>query len=393
MIFDKLFKNSDGEFVNILDVLFGKDNLSNYIYTLAEAHAIDLIAKTIAKCEIQTFELKNKKIQETKNDLYWTLNLQPNYNENGTKFLYKLVTKLLTEKSALVIINTTAKTNLLYLADSYVANNDILYGKIFTNIQVSDDEGNTLNLTKAYNQNNSIYYSLKNENLTGASESFKTNMTKVLKAAQKKFINTNTGKWILKHPGNQMAMQNPVTNEPITYEKYKEAITNGIFSEDEAVIMLSQMFDLVNTNKDIKQDLTDFEKVFLRIGNTVAQNWNIPQDIFWGSKTEKSTGTDDFITFAVDPYFELIEDGFNVSLVGKKSFLKGEYVAFDRTNITHRDVLDCGTGIDKLTANRFSRNEINKLLRLPIVDEPWADEHYVTKNYENVKGGEGEDEE
>ena len=66
MIFDKIFKNSNGEYVNIFDILLGSGNFENYIYTLAEAHAIDLIAKTISKCEIQTFELIDKKIQKNK---------------------------------------------------------------------------------------------------------------------------------------------------------------------------------------------------------------------------------------------------------------------------------------------------------------------------------------
>ena len=95
MILDKIFKNSQGEYVNLFDVLFGKGNTENYIYTLAEAHAIDLIARTIAKCEIQTFELKNGNIEENKGDLYWTLNIQPNYIENGTKFIYWLLSFLL----------------------------------------------------------------------------------------------------------------------------------------------------------------------------------------------------------------------------------------------------------------------------------------------------------
>lgn len=114
---------------------------------------------------------------------------------------------------------------------------------------------------------------------------------------------------------------------------------------------------------------------------------------FFGNRTEKSTGNSDFITFAVDLYFELLEDGLNISLVGKEDFLKGEYAKFNRTNITHKDVLDCGTGIDKLTANRFSRNEINKLLKLPQIDEDWANEHSLTKNYGEVKGGAKGDEE
>lgn len=387
MILDKIFKNSDGEYVSIIDVLFGKKDYQNYIYTLAEAHAIDLIAKTIAKCEIQVFETKNNKIEETRSDLYWLLNLQPNYNENGTKFLYKLVTKLLTDKTALIIINKKAKMNWLYIADNYDASNDILYGKTFKNVTISDDEGNELKLEKIYNQNNTIYYSLKNINLKKASESFKENTSKILKAVQNNFIRTNTSKWRLKSPGTQPTMLDAVTKKPITYEDYKQKITEGLLSEEEAIIMLSEMFDLINLNKDRNKDLSDFETTFIRTGSTVAQKWNIPLDVFFGNKTEKSTGTNDFITFAVDPYFEIIEDGFNISLVGKGDYLKGEYVQFNKTNIIHKDVLDCATGIDKLTANRFSRNEINKLLKLPQIDEEWANEHSITKNYGEVKGG------
>lgn len=281
MIFDKLFKNSDGEFVNIIDVLFGKNNFQNYIYTLAEAHAIDLIAKTIAKCEIQTFELQDGKIQEAKKDLYWTLNLQPNHNENGTMFLYKLVTKLLTDKTALVIINKMSRMNLLYVADTYEATEDILYGKKFKRVNISDNEGNSLALTKIYDIDNSIYYSLKNTKLATASESFKINVSKILKATQKSFITANTNKWRLKIPGGQPTMIDMETKKEISYEDYKNKITEGLISEEEAIVMLSEMFDLVNLNKDNKKELTDFEALFIRIGSTVAQKWNIPLDVFF----------------------------------------------------------------------------------------------------------------
>lgn len=387
MILDKIFKNSEGEYVNIIDILFRKNDYQNYIYTLAEAHAIDLIAKTIAKCEIQVFETKNKKVEETKGDLYWLLNLQPNYNENGTRFIYKLVVKLLEDKKALVIINKKVKTNWLYVADEYDASIDILYGKTFSNISISDDEGNTLRLEKTYNQNNSIYYSLENTNLSKASASFKDNTTKILKAVQTSFIRGNTSKWRLKNPGGQPTMIDAKTKKEISYEDYKNKITKGLLSEEEAIIMLSEIFDLINLNKDNSKNLSDFETAFIRIGSTVAQKWNIPLDVFFGNRTEKSTGNNDFITFGLDTYFELLEDGFNISLVGKEDYLKGEYVQFNRTNITHKDVLDCATGIDKLTANRFSRNEINKLLKLPQIDENWANEHSITKNYGEVKGG------
>src|SRR5699024_6353319 len=119
------------------------------------------------------------------------------------------------------------------------------------------------------------------------------------------------------------------TGEIISYDDYKKKVTEGLTSEEEAIVLLSDAFDLENLNQNNNKNLTDFENVFKKIGDTVAQNWNIPLDVFYGSKTEKSTGTDDFITMCVDLYFELLEDGFNSALVGKEDFLKGEYTKFN----------------------------------------------------------------
>lgn len=387
MIFDKIFKNSNGEYVNIFDILLGSGNFENYIYTLAEAHAIDLIAKTISKCEIQTFELIDKKIQKNKGDLYWTLNLQPNFNESGTAFIYKLITKLLTDKTALVLINRMYKRNLLYVADEYKASDDILYGKSFKNIILADSEGNTYPLNKTYKSNDTIYFTLSNKNLSVASESFKTNSGKILKAAQKSFINGNTSKWRLKNPGGQATMMDAETKKEISYTDYKNKLTDGLFSEEDSIILLAEIFDLINLNKDVKKEISDYENIITRIGNTVAQKWNIPLDVFYGNKTEKSTGSNDFITFAVDPYFEILEDGFNISLVGKESFIKGEYIKFNRLNIGYKDLIDKSSGWDKLISSGFSFNQLCELLGLPTINEEWADQHYITKNYANAKGG------
>ena len=385
------FTNKKEDADNVFDILLNKSNKTDYIYTIAEAHAIDLIAKTIAKCELQVFSKnsKSKKIEKTKDEIYWALNIQPNYYENGTSFIYKLVVKLLTNKKALVLIHKDMRGNpILYIADDFVVSDSLLYGKVFSNVTISDDEGNSLDMIKRYDSSNSIYFSIMNDNLKSASDNFKTNMSKLLDTAIKSYKRSNTAKWRLKNPGGQPKIRDAETGEEIDYSKYKEKLTNGLISEDEAIILLSQIFDLENLNKDIgSKDLNDIDKGIKQITDTAARNWNIPLDIFYGSKTEKSTGTDDFITFAVDMYFKLLEDGFNIGLVGQRDYLQGEYIKFNKHNITHRDILDSTTGMDKLMSNGFSRNEINELLELPKIDETWADKHYVTKNYSNVEGG------
>ena len=332
---------------------------------------------------------KSGKIENTKDDLYWRLNIQPNYNETWTQFIYKLLLKLLTEKEALIVINKDqTKSKYLYVADDFEASTSILYGKTYSKVILSDNNGNSLAMEKIYTQEDAIYYSIKNQELTLASENFKTNTAKILKAAQKSFIKHNIPKWRLKLPGNQPKMIDPSTNEPIDYSKYKEKITEGINNDEESIVMLADAFDLIDLNKEANKKTDDLSSSLKIICDGVAQKWNIPLDIFYGSKTEKSTGNSDFITFAVSQYFELLEDGFNAVLVGKKDYLKGEYITFNKFNITHKDIIDSANGIDKLRADGFSRNEINMLLGLPRIDESWADEHYITKNYEIVEGGE-----
>ncbi len=388
MIFDKIFQNSNGELKSFFDVLINNGKVNNYIYTLAEAHAIDLIARTIAKCEIQTFEDTDGIIQENRGDLYWTLNIKPNYIENGTNFIYKLVTKLLTERTALVLINKTNTENFLYVADSYNSNNKILEQKTFRNITIEDDEGNSINVRKTYNYDNTIYYSLKNGDLATASSNFKTNIAKLLKASQNAFIKANTSKWLLKRPGQQPTLIDYETKKEMSYDDYKKKVTDGLMSEEEAIVMLSEMFDLENLNQGNNKNISDFDNIFKKIGDTVAQKWNIPLDVFYLTTGEETDGTDNFITMCVDLYFELLEDGFNSSLVGKKDFLKGEYIKFNRLNINHKDLIDKASGWDKLISNGFSFNQLCKFLGLPTINEDWANEHYITKNYANVKGGE-----
>ena len=181
------------------------------------------------------------------------------------------------------------------------------------------------------------------------------------------------------------------TGEQVTYEKYKEKITAGLFDEEESVLLLSEIFDLYLLNKDKNKDLSDHEKEVKEIGDKVAMMFDIPTDVFYGNKTEKSNGNNDFITFACNPIMKSIEDTYNGGLIDEEDFIKGEQIRFNRFCMQHLDITSLGTSLDKLTSIGFSFNQLCRILNLPEVDEDWANEHHVTKNYADVKGGAKED--
>lgn len=390
MLFDKLFKNEKGELINILDIITDSGNGRNYIYAMAEAHAIDLIAKTVAKTEIKVYQKnkKTKKIENAKDEIYWMLNMQPNYIENGTSFMYKLALKLLNERKALVLINKNKKRKLLYVADSFDVSKEIMQEKKFSNIHIKDDEGNDINLKSTYTQDDSIYLSIKNDKLSKVKTNFQKCSSELVKVIERKYKRANTFKWRLKKPGQQFAITDVETGKELNYEEYKKKITDGLLSDEEAILMLSEAFELALLNKDISQNLSDYKDIFKMICDNVANLYDIPLDVFYGNKTEKSKSNDDFISFAVDFYYKTIEDGLNIGLVGMESYMEGESIKFNRLSLFHKDILDGATGIEKLISNSFSRNEVNEFIDLPYIDEDWANEHNLTKNYANVKGGE-----
>ena len=150
---------------------------------------------------------------------------------------------------------------------------------------------------------------------------------------------------------------------------------------------MSQYFELENLNCEKVQTSEDYRNLLKKWSDDVAMAFNIPLDVFYGSKTDKSTGTNDFITFAINPIIAMIEDNLNAKLISKENYLKGEKFVINKLNIKHFDIFDVSGPIDKLSANGFSHNDNRSFLGLPTVDEDWADEHRFTKNYSELKGG------
>lgn len=382
----------------MIDVIKKEFSTENYIEAICVAHAIDLISRTIAATELQVYryDSKKQKTEEKKDNVYYRLNIKPNVNENGTNLKNKLVKTLITEGKALIVFEKKRNLSVhyMFLAESYDSSNNVIDGKVFKNVCIEDEEGNTHTFKRDFKieKGECLYFTYKNEKIKSSLEKFKSVSEKLLETTDKAYKTANVNKWRLKNPGGQPTMIDAETKKEITYEKYKEKITDGLFSEEDSVLLLSEIFDLYLLNKDKTKDLSDHEKMVKEIGDKTAMTFDIPLDVYYGTKTEKSKGNNDFITFACNPIMKTIEDTYNGGLIEEEDFINGEQIRFNRFCMQHLDITSLGTSLDKLTSIGFSFNQICKMLNLPEIDEDWANEHHVTKNYADVKGGVEEDE-
>lgn len=384
-----LFKKSTNEEENFdlfFDWIIGVKTQQLHIKKLAIEHAIDMIARTVSKCEIKYYKYnsKKKKVIENKNsDTYYKLNIKPNKNETATSFFYMVCCSLLRNNKALLVI----EKELLYFSYDWNEDDSIMKEKEYTSIKLKNTHGDTMDLRKTLKENNVINLKLGNSKIKEVIDNYFVEYSKLLSVSSENYKNHNINKWRLKFPGGQPTMKDPNTQKEISYEEYKKKIVDGLFSEEEAVILLSENFGLEKIGSDKEVSSQDYRDMVKQWSDTIATAFNIPLDVFYGSKTDKSTGTNDFITLAVDPIIQVIQDNLNAKLLPKEEFLKGSRFVINKLNIKHFDIFDVAGPIDKLSANGFSNNENREFLGIPTVDEPWANEHRFTKNYSELKGG------
>lgn len=383
--------------MKILDMLFAKSDrsqLENYIETLFMAkqkqlqikrhaieHAIDLIAKTISKSEIQIYRMKKGKISKDDNSKeYYTLNVQPNPNKEATSFFYEVIKKYLDDGEALIVELDGG----LYLADTFQVSTSVLLPKVYYNVQISDDHGNSIFLRKTFTSEDVIYLNLKSSKIKETLDSYYEELGNLIGIASSHYKLNNLSKFRLKIPGGQPKLKDPITEKELTYDDYKQKITRGLFDEQDAIILLSDTFGLEKIDFGSGTSSDEWSKLEKKWSDKVAMTFNIPLDIFYGNKTDKSTSTNDFITFGILPHLQIIEDGLNAKIIGESNYLKGERIRINRLNMKHFDILESAVNMDKLFSNGYSHNEINEFIGIPRVDAAWADKHYITKNYENV---------
>ena len=213
-----------------------KAELEEYIETLLTAkqqqlnikrhaieHSIDIIAKTIAKSEIQVYRKNNLgKVEKSEDSQeYYKLNVQPNNNEEATSFFYKVIKKYLDEQEALIVCLDGS----LYLADSFLVTNSILLPKEFYNVQISDSKGNSIILKRRFSSDEVIYLDLKCSKIKETLDDYYKDLGNLINVARNHYSMTNLHKFRLKNPGGQPTLRDPTTKKEISYEEYKNKIT------------------------------------------------------------------------------------------------------------------------------------------------------------------------
>lgn len=380
-MFDFLFQNKKGELQSLSD-LISVEVKKIKITKMAVEKAIGMVAHAIAKSEF-IVQGKNERLR---NELYWSLNVKPNPNETATEFWIEVIQRLLKNSECLICISGKK----FYIADSFQVNNSVMLNQIYSNITITAN-GESLQLNNTYTSDEVIHLKAKNKKIRAYMETVMKMHDDVVSAMEAAIKISKTPKFILKIAGAMPVIRTlraDGTEQTLTVDEFKKNIKNLLESENIEILQASNGLEISQLKIDTAVTSEDVVKISKEIFEECAFAFDIPKTVFTGEITEKADSTNEFITYAVGWVAEILNDAMNATLVGKESFLSGEYIWIDLSGFKHRDLVESANYLDKLRSIGFSLDEIRQAIGWEPLNTPFSQERVITKNYTNDLGSE-----
>lgn len=380
-MFDFLFQNKKGELQSLSD-LISVEVKKMKITKMAVEKAIGMVAHAIAKSEF-IVQGKNERLR---NELYWSLNVKPNPNETATEFWIEVIQRLLKNSECLICISGKK----FYIADSFQVNNSVMLNQIYSNITITAN-GESLQLNNIYTSDEVIHLKAKNKKIRAYMETVMKMHDDVVSAMEAAIKISKTPKFILKIAGAMPVIRTlraDGTEQTLTVDEFKKNIKNLLESENIEILQASNGLEISQLKIDTAVTSEDVVKISKEIFEECAFAFDIPKTVFTGEITEKADSTNEFITYAVGWVAEILNDAMNATLVGKESFLSGEYIWIDLSGFKHRDLVESANYLDKLRSIGFSLDEIRQAIGWEPLNTPFSQERVITKNYTNDLGSE-----
>ncbi len=377
-MFDFLFQDRNKEIRSLAEIIavdMEKLNLSK----LAIEKAIMMIAKAIAKSDI-LIQTESKE----KNKKEYRLNVQPNDHECGTVFWTEVVKQLLTEQEALII----PLNGKYYRATSWSNTNEVMLKRVYKDVMLSCG-GENLTIFSTFQSDEVIHLRYDNARIRLYLQNVVGQFDKTMDSINAMMQLSSQPRFKLKLGTNALSFrekQADGTDKVMTKDQYVLKIKKLLTSDALEVLTEQENASVEQLQINTAVKAEELAKMALQINNEVANAFDIPEAVFNGNITEKSDATNEFITYAVSPVAEVINDTLTAYVVGEDDYCsKNEKVMVWLARFKHVDVVDSAVNLDKLRGIGFHLDEIREMVGYPLLNTEFSTERALTKNY----GGEG----
>lgn len=355
---------ADGDYENLEGEIFYKH--------LAIQSCINLIANTFSKSIFQTFE----KGKEVRKENYYLFNVKPNQNLSSSEFWKKAINKLYKDNELLII----QPNNKLYIADSFNVKEYALKENVYSDIHF-----NNYTLSDELEESEVLHLNLNDSNAKNIIDGLYVEYAKLIKAGQISYVKNKNSKGVVTvdsgYPQTEQAQKdlNDLLNN-----RFKKFFNSG----KDTVIGLSkgltyEELGMNNKGKSVGEvrDVKHIDDIFDFVG--IA--FNVPPQLIKGNISDTENAINNFLMFCINPLAKMLTDEINMKLYSKEDYLERTYMKIDTSRLRVTTLKEIANGLDVLT--RIGANTVNdnlKELGREDINEDYANERYMTKNYEKI---------
>lgn len=339
-----------------------------HVRELAFWSCVNIVANAVSKCEFKTFV----KHEETRGPEYYLWNVEPNANQNSSAFIHKWISQLYCRNEALII----EQNGQLLVADSFDRKPYALYDDVFTQVQVGD-----FTFNRTFTQSEVLYFRLSEKNMRLIANGLYASYQKLIDYGMRSYRRSRGQKGVITV---DTVAANGWQQE---YENIKNRNFKSFFDAENAVMPLFKGFhyDDLGSKTYSNEGTRDIRAMIDDVSDFTAKAFGIPPALLSGEVQGTSDALDQFLTFCIDPLADMLQEEINRKRSGYGGFSQGTYLQIDTRAIKHVDLLSVSTAIDKLiSSGAYCINDIRKLTGDQVIDEPWAWQHFMTKNYATV---------
>lgn len=352
-----------------------------YVRELAFWACVNLMGNAVSKCEFKTFADG----KETQGAEYYLWNYSPNKNQSSSAFLHKWIAQMYQNNEALVI----DFDGQLLVADSYDHKEYALVDDVFSQVTVGDFQ-----FRRTFTQPEVLFVKLGEQDMRRVVNGLYATYQKLIDYGMRSYRRSRGMKGVLNiqaAPGGNTKFEEDLRDlQNKNFKKFAEAessvlpLGNGLKYTD-----LGEKTYSNEGTRDIRAMIDD-------VSDFTAKAFGIPPALLSGEVAGTSDALDQFLTFGVDPLVDMLQEEINRKRNGLEGIRRGNYLRIDTRTIRHVDMMNAPAGIEKLISSGvYCVNDIRRILGEPLIDEPWASRHFMTKNYSNIeeildalKGGE-----
>ena len=373
-MFEWLFQRNNGTVVNLLDVI-SKDLTKVQLAAMAQEKAAGMIAKAIAKSEIVLTKGENRR----KDMEYYRLNIRPNDNETGTDFWFNVARDLVRAGEAVVVRTQNGK---YYRANSWTMDDYVMFPKTYSNIVLTDGF-NEFTMRYGVSSDDIMHFRFNTAKMRVFTDNVLNCMNDALNAVQALETITHTPIFKYRTDANLQFRRKTQDGKEvrITLDDVMDSFKSKIDGKKLAIIHEQNGTSLDFLDFKSNVNATEVQTMADMINKECAAAYDIPLGVFNGQITEQSDATNEFITYAVSPVAEVINDTLSAKLVGEKDYISGERAFVWLAHFKHVDVMDAAPQLDKLRAIGFTLDEIFEMVGYPALNTEFSTTRALTKNY------------